>query len=100
MRGKRDLLGTATGEGDAQVRGRVECSAGTATAGFPTAESALDDTAAQDLVKRRQGAQRSPTLLDQALHVLRLYSRKTRLKQLSSKSRSANLSRDLRNPVI
>ena len=63
----------------------MEFSASTATAGFATAESPLDDTAAQDLFQRRQGAQRSPTLVDKTFHVLRLYSRKPRLKQLSLK---------------
>ena len=58
---------------------------GAVAAGFAAAQPAHDEAAAQDSLERRElGEDASPTI-EQALHILRLYSRKIPTKQASSK---------------
>jgi len=54
MRRQRDLFGPAAGKGDAQIGGAMPVSGRAATGRLSAAESAHEDTAAENFLQRRQ----------------------------------------------
>ena len=79
--GERDLLGASAGQGDAQVGGAVPVIVGAVAAGFAAAQPAYDEAAAEDVLERRELREGATSAIEQALHSLRLYSRKPTMMQ-------------------
>src|SRR5262249_36616539 len=72
----RDLFGAPSRMGDAQIQGRMQFTTGTPTGSFSAAYRTLDQAAPQDFIDRWQLGDQLQASLQEAIHVLRPYSRK------------------------